>query len=75
MEKIDCLITPLSTIMLESAICGIPFALYIPKKQSECKSSFYGQENNLIYQEFIKKMRATIFLKLHFIMKIIFTIN
>ena len=50
LEKIDCLITPLSTIMLESAICGIPFALYIPKKQSECKSSFYGQENNLIYQ-------------------------
>ena len=49
--------------MLESAICGIPFVLYIPTKQSECKSLFYGQENNLIFQEFIKKMDPILFSK------------
>lgn len=61
LEKIDCLITPLSTIMLESAMCGIPFALYVPEKKNECKSLFYGQENNLIYQEFITNMNPIMF--------------
>lgn len=56
LANIDCLITPLSTIMLEAAICKIPFAVYIPKQKLEMNSSFFGQENNLIYQEFLSRI-------------------
>ena len=61
LRKIDFLITPLSTIMLEAAICGIPFALYIPNDISELNKNFIGHQHHLIYQEFIQKMEAPVF--------------
>ena len=61
LRNIDFLITPLSTIMLEAAICGIPFALYIPNDINELNKNFFGHQNHLISQEFIQKMEAPVF--------------
>lgn len=60
LRSIDALFTPLSTIMLEATMMGIPVCVYYPQDKSEFKKSFTYDLGREMFLEYFEKVKPII---------------
>lgn len=56
LKSIDGLFTPLSTIMLEATMLGVPVSVYYPKNRNEFSSGFNYDLGRRMFKEFFEKI-------------------
>ena len=56
LRAVDALVSPLSTILLEAALFGLPIAVYKPKNPSESSALFSVHQERIDFLEFYQKL-------------------
>lgn len=56
LKSIDALVTPMSTIMLEATMHGIPVQVYYPKNSSEFSGNFAYDTHRRMFKEFFHRV-------------------
>ena len=60
LRSVDALYTPLSTIMLEASMQGIPVCTYCPNQKNEFQMGFNHDLGRIMFQEFFDKIKPII---------------
>ena len=60
LKSIDGLYTPLSTIMLEATMLGIPVSVYYPKNRNEFSSGFHYDLGRRMFKEFFEIINPSV---------------